>query len=59
MMVAPVMTHKAPADVVVPTQRQRPDLLGIAYLGTITIVMLAWIGSLVWASIAFFNWLVS
>ncbi|UFS86762.1 hypothetical protein LPJ38_24215 [Bradyrhizobium daqingense] len=53
------MTHKAAADVVVPTPRQRPDLLGITYLGTITIVMLAWIGGLVWASIAFFNWLVS
>ena len=53
------MTHKAAAEVVVPTERQKPDLLGIAYLGTITVVMLAWIGGLVWAAIAFFSWLVS
>lgn len=58
-MVSPVTTPKAAADAVVPAQRQRPDLLGIAYLGTITIVMLAWIGGLVWAAMAFFNWLVS
>ncbi|MCK1622446.1 hypothetical protein IVA87_01975 [Bradyrhizobium sp. 147] len=53
------MTHKAAAEVVVPTQRQGSALLGIAYLGTITILMLAWIGGLVWAAMAFFNWLVS
>ncbi|MBR0741119.1 hypothetical protein JQ581_29730 [Bradyrhizobium liaoningense] len=53
------MTHRAATDVVAPTERQKPDLLGIAYLGTITVVMLAWIGGLVWAAIAFFSWLVS
>lgn len=53
------MTHKAAAETVPPTQRHRSDLLGIAYLGTITIVMLAWIGGLVWGTIAFFTWLVS
>ncbi|WP_027574502.1 hypothetical protein [Bradyrhizobium sp. WSM1743] len=53
------MTHKAAAEIVAPTQRQRSDLLGIAYLVTIAIVMLAWIGGLVWATIAFFSWLVS
>jgi hypothetical protein len=58
-MVFPVMTHKSAAQVVVPTERQKPDLLGIAYLGTITVVMLAWIGGLVWAAIAFFSRLVS
>jgi hypothetical protein len=42
-----------------PTQRERSDPLGIAYLATIGIVMLAWIAGLVWAAIAFFNWLVS
>ena len=53
------MTRKAATEVVVPTQRQRADLLGIAYLGTIGAVMMAWIAGLVWASIAFFDWLVS
>ncbi|MBR0958873.1 hypothetical protein [Bradyrhizobium japonicum] len=53
------MTRKAAAEIVVPTQRHRSDLLGIAYLGTIAIVMLAWIAGLVWAAIAFFSWLVS
>ncbi|MHB0767711.1 hypothetical protein [Bradyrhizobium sp. 5.13L] len=53
------MTHKAAAETIAPTQRHRSDLLGIAYLGTIAIVMLAWIGGLVWGTIAFFTWLVS
>jgi len=30
-----------------------------SYLGTIGVVMVAWIAGLVWASIAFFDWLVS
>lgn len=53
------MTHKAAAETVPPTQPHRHDLLGIAYLGTIAIVMLAWISGLVWGTIAFFTWLVS
>ncbi|MHC4054483.1 hypothetical protein [Bradyrhizobium sp. 25ACV] len=57
-MVFPVTTQEAAAPANVPTQRQRTDLLGIAYLGTIGIVMLAWIAGLVWGAIAFFNWLV-
>lgn len=58
-MVFPVMTQEAAASANVPTQRPRTDLLGIAYLGTIGIVMLAWIAGLVWGAMAFFNWLVS
>ncbi|MBR1288077.1 hypothetical protein QIH93_18190 [Bradyrhizobium ottawaense] len=52
------MKQEAAAPANVPTRRQRTDLLGIAYLGTIGIVMLTWIAGLVWGAIAFFNWLV-
>lgn len=52
------MTQEA-AEADVSTQRQRPDLLGIAFLGTIAIVMLAWIGGLIWAAMAMLNWLTS
>lgn len=55
----PVMTQKAAAEIAVPTRRERSDPLGIAYLATIGIVILAWIAGLVWAAIAFFSWLVS
>ncbi len=58
-MVFPVMAQQAAAPANVPTPRQKSDLLGIAYLGTIGIVMLAWIAGLVWGAMAFFNWLVS
>ncbi|MCP3399787.1 hypothetical protein [Bradyrhizobium sp. CCGB20] len=51
------MTQEA-AEAHVPTQRARPDLFGATLLVTIGIVMLAWIAGLVWAAIAFFNWLV-
>ena len=53
------MTRKAATEAIVPPRRQSSDLLGVAYLGTIAIVMLAWIASLVWGAIAFFSWLVS
>ncbi|WP_194402153.1 hypothetical protein [Bradyrhizobium sp. CCBAU 53351] len=53
------MAQEAATSANVPTPRQRGDLLGLAYLGTIGIVMLAWISGLVWGLIAFFNWLVS
>ncbi|MGT2436453.1 hypothetical protein ACU4GH_11710 [Bradyrhizobium betae] len=52
------MTQEAAAEVHVPTQRVRSDLFGPVFLATIGIVMLAWIAGLVWAAIAFFNWLV-
>jgi hypothetical protein len=55
----PVMMQEAAAEIAVPTRRERSDPLGIAYLATIGIVMLAWIAGLVWAAIAFFSWLVS
>ena len=53
------MTQEAAAERDVPTQQQRRDLLGGALLATIGIVMLAWIAGLVWAAIAFFDWLLS
>lgn len=54
-----VMTPEAAAEADASAQRQRPDLLGIAFLGTIGIVMLAWIGGLIWAAAAMLNWLAS
>jgi hypothetical protein len=53
------MTQKATADAPVATQRERSDPLGVTLLATIGIVMLGWIGGLVWAALAFFNWLMS
>jgi len=61
------MAQQAAASANVPTRRPRIgpriglkiDLLGIAYLGTIGIVMLAWLAGLVWGAMAFFNWLVA
>ena len=53
------MTRKAATQAIVPPRRHSSDLLGVAYLGTIAIVMLAWIASLVWGAISFFSWLVS
>lgn len=52
------MTQEAAAEAHVPTQRLRSDLVGATFLATVGIVMLAWIAGLVWAAIAFFNWLV-
>ncbi|WP_314959599.1 hypothetical protein [Bradyrhizobium cosmicum] len=52
------MRQEVAAEAHVPTQRVRPDLFGAAFLATIGILMLAWIAGLVWAAIAFFNWLV-
>lgn len=53
------MTQEAAAEARVPTSRDRSDLLGVTFLATIGIVMLGWVGGLVWAAISFFNWLVS
>jgi len=53
------MTQEAAAETQVPTARGRPDLVGATLLATIGIVMLAWIGGLVWGVMVFFNWLVS
>ena len=53
------MTQKAAAEAHVPTQPVRSDLFGVAFLVTIAVVMLAWIAGLVWAAMAFFNWLVA
>ena len=43
----------------VPTQPVRSDPFGVVFLATIAVVMLAWIAGLVWAAMAFFNWLVA
>lgn len=53
------MTQETATEAEVPTRRRQSDLFGIAYLGTIGIVMLAWIASLVWGAMAFFTWLMS
>ncbi len=53
------MTQEAATEAQVPAQRERSGLFGVTLLATIGIVMLAWIGGLVWAAIAFFSWLVS
>lgn len=58
-MVLSVMTQEAAASANVPTRRYRSDLVGVAYLGTIGIVMVVWIAGLVWGAMAFFTWLVS
>ncbi|WP_164988558.1 hypothetical protein [Bradyrhizobium betae] len=58
-MVQPVMTQEAAAETEVPTPRERSDLFGVTLLATIGIVMLAWIGGLIWGVMVFFNWLVS
>jgi hypothetical protein len=39
--------------------RQGPDLLGVAFLATIGIAMIAWIGGLIWAATAVVQWLMS
>ena len=41
------------------TSTRKADLPGFAFLATIAVVMTAWIGALVWAAMAFLNWLVS
>jgi hypothetical protein len=53
------MTQEAAAEAHVPTNRERSGLFGVTFLATIGIVMLAWVGGLVWAAIWFFNWLMS
>lgn len=53
------MTQQAAAEVHVPSSRERSGLFGVTFVATIGIVMLAWIAGLVWAAIAFFNWLVA
>ncbi|MGY8705051.1 hypothetical protein RAD16_04815 [Bradyrhizobium sp. 18BD] len=53
------MTQEAAAEARVPTQPSRPDSFGITFVATIAVVMLAWIAGLVWAAMAFFNWLVA
>lgn len=53
------MTRKTSTDVIAPRQRHRASMLRVACLGTIGVVMVAWISGLVWGTIAFFSWLVS
>ena len=60
---APIaMTQKVEAaapEIAPQAPRQSADLLGPAYLVIIATVMTAWIGGLVWAALAVFNWLTS
>ncbi len=56
------MTREAEAaapEVDVQIGRRNTDLLGIAYLGTMAVVMTAWIGSLIWAASQVAMWLMS
>ncbi|MGY8665564.1 hypothetical protein Q3C01_24820 [Bradyrhizobium sp. UFLA05-109] len=56
------MTHDAEAAATNSADAQAPrssrDLLGIAYLATTGVVMLAWIGGLIWAGVAVVSWLI-
>jgi hypothetical protein len=38
---------------------QKTATFGLVFLATIVLVTMAWIGGLVWAAIAFLNWLFS
>ncbi|MCP3469933.1 hypothetical protein NLM33_06270 [Bradyrhizobium sp. CCGUVB1N3] len=55
------MTHEAEAaatDADAQAPRRSRDLLGVAYLATIGVVMVAWIGALIWAGVAVVSWLI-
>ncbi|MGV7216839.1 hypothetical protein [Bradyrhizobium sp. UFLA05-112] len=55
------MTHDAEAaatDADAQAPRRSRDLLGFAYLATIGVVMVAWIGGLIWAGVAVVRWLI-
>jgi hypothetical protein len=56
-MAVPLTRQEAEAQA--PTSTRKADLPGFAFLATIAVVMTAWIGALVWAAMAFLNWLVS
>ena len=53
------MTQEAAAQADVAARQRKPDLFGAACLATIGIVMLAWIGGLIWAAMAMLTWLAS
>ena len=58
----PLMTQEAEATAPVTDVQAPPsglDLLGPAFLVTIGIVMLAWIGGLIWVGIELVRWLIS
>lgn len=53
------MTRDTAAETHIPTRRVRQDLVGPASLTTAGVVILSGIAGLVWATVTFFNWLVS
>ncbi|MBR1086398.1 hypothetical protein JQ621_02795 [Bradyrhizobium manausense] len=53
------MTHKAEGAAQSDVSPRKADVVGLALLSTIILAMTAWIGGLVWALMAFLNWLVS
>jgi hypothetical protein len=58
----PAMTPEAEAtapEAETRAPRQGPDLFGVAFLATIGIVMIAWVGGLIWAATAVVEWLMS
>ncbi|MBK3663445.1 hypothetical protein JJE66_19750 [Bradyrhizobium diazoefficiens] len=60
-MAVPLMTQKAEAAARadVAASSHKTDTLGLAFLASIILVMAVWIGGLVWAAMAFLEWLVS
>lgn len=53
------MTQKAESAAQPDASPRKADAIGLALLATTILAMTAWIGGLVWALIAFLNWLVS
>ena len=53
------MAQKADAAAQAGATSRKTDLFGLVLLATIVLVMTAWIGGLVWAAMAFLDWLVS
>ena len=56
---AVLMAQKADAAAQAGATSRKTDLFGLVLLATIVLVMTAWIGGLVWAAMAFLDWLVS
>jgi hypothetical protein len=52
---APKVEAAAQAD----ASSRKTDAFGLALLSAIVLVMIAWIGGLVWAAMAFLTWIVS
>jgi hypothetical protein len=58
-MASSLMTPKAESAAQPSARSRKTDLLGLSLVAVIVLTMTAWIGVLVWAAMAFLNWLVS